>query len=178
MKYIAIFCSANDLDSKYTQPAKEFATLIGQYGYHLVWGGGDKGLMGVIAHGVRAGGGQLIGVSMELVKDQVMKDADESIIEKTLGERKATMLQRADAVAVLVGGIGTLDEITEILELKKHKVHNKPIVILNTAHFYDGLQTQFEKMADEGFLTHKLEDLLYFAETPKEAIEWLKRELE
>ena len=74
------------------------------------------------------------------------------VIARDLAERKALLLEKADAVVIMVGGTGTLDEATEILELKKHGKHTKPVVLLNTAGFYDGLKEQFRRMEDEGFL--------------------------
>ena len=177
MKYIAVFCSANDLEEKYVKPAKEFARLVVKHNFDLIWGGSDKGLMKAIASEVQEGGGKIIGISMELLKEAARKDADEMIIAKDLRERKATMLKRADAIAVLVGGIGTLDEITEILELKKHGLHNKPIVILNTENFYEGLKVQLQKMKDDGFLTKPLPELIYFANTPQKAIDYINDSL-
>lgn len=177
MKYIAVFCSANDLDKKYTDSAKEFAKLLAKNKYHLVWGGSNHGLMKIMASGVQAGGGKIVGVSMEILKQHVRKEADEMIIAKDLGERKATILKRSDGLVMLVGGIGTLDEVTEILELKKHQIHNKPIVILNTDNFYEGLKVQLQKMKDEGFLTRPLEKLVYFANSPQEVIDYLNKKL-
>jgi predicted Rossmann-fold nucleotide-binding protein len=99
------------------------------------------------------------------------------VVAKDLPERKATMFARADAIVMLVGGLGTLDEATEVLELKKHKVHNKPVVILNTENFYEGLKLQLQKMQSDGFITRPLEDFVYFADTPEEAIEYLNEKL-
>jgi uncharacterized protein (TIGR00730 family) len=177
MKNIAVFCSANELEEKYTSPAKQFAQLIATNGYNLVWGGSDKGLMKVIADGVQAGGGKLCGISMELLKASARANADEMIFAKDLGERKKLMLEKSDAIVVLVGGIGTLDEITEILELKKHGVHNKPIVVLNTENFYEGLKVQMQKMKDDGFITKPIEDLIYFADKPEEVIAFIQKKL-
>lgn len=187
MKYVAVFCSAQNIDRKYSDPAEEFARLLAQHKYGLVWGGTDVGLMKTIAAGVREGGGKLIGVSMELLKHLIRDDVDEKIIAKDLSERKAVMLERCDAIVMLVGGIGTLDEITEVLALKKHELHNKPIVVLNTENFYEGLKVQLQKMKDDGFITKKLKDgskppmpldeLLYFADTPQEAIVFIDRSL-
>lgn len=177
MKYITVFCSANELEEKYVAPAKEFAELLAKNKYHLVWGGTDKGLMKVMASGVQMGGGNIVGISTEFLKAHVRKDATEMIIAKDLGERKALFLKRGDAIVVLVGGIGTLDEITDILELKKHKIHNKPIVVLNTENFYEGLKVQLQKMRDDGFLTRPLDELIYFADTPEEVIEYLNQTL-
>lgn len=177
MKYIAVFCSANDLEEKYTEPAKEFARLLVQNKFNLVWGGSDRGLMKVIASTVQESGGKIVGVSMELLQKHIREGADEMIIEKDLTTRKATILKRSDAIALLVGGLGSLDEVTEILELKKHGVHNKPIVVLNTENFYEGLKVQLKKMKDDGFLTKPLDDLIFFADTPEEAIVYIQEKI-
>jgi uncharacterized protein (TIGR00730 family) len=177
-KNIAVFCSAQDLDEKYVVPARELARLIAENGYGLVWGGSNTGLMREIAAGVHAGGGKLYGVSMELLKHLVREDAEEMVIAKNLSERKAKLLEKCDAVVVLVGGIGTLDEFSDVLALKKHELHHKPIVILNTDNFYAGLQEQLQKMKDEGFITKvSLEDLLHFSQTPDEVIDYIDNKL-
>ncbi len=80
-------------------------------------------------------------------------------------------------MVIMVGGTGTLDEATEILELKKHGHTAKPVVLLNTAGFYDGLKTQFRRMEDEGFLPVPLTDLVFFAEEPVEALAYLEESL-
>lgn len=172
-KYIAVFCSAANLEEKYTKPAEEFARLMGQEGYHLVWGGSDKGLMKVIADEVEKAGGDLIGVTIDIFNDVIRQNITEAIVSPTLGERKSTMLLRSDAIVVLVGGIGTLDEITEVMELKKQGKHNKPIVLLNSDHFYDGFEIQLKKMENEGFMHKSLHELLFFAQTPEEAIAYI-----
>jgi uncharacterized protein (TIGR00730 family) len=170
---ICVFCSANDLDDKYTKPAQEFARLIAEHGYNLVWGGSDKGLMNVMASGVQQGGAKIIGVSVEYLRNKAREDADEMIIAKDLGERKATMLSRSDVIVTMVGGIGTIDEITDILEHKKHGHHNKPVIILNTKGFYNGLKQQLQRMEVEGFLVGSLEDYIHFADTPEEVIAYI-----
>ena len=145
---ICVFLSAADLDERYTRPAREFAELIGKGGHTLVWGGSDTGLMKVVADGVRETGGRLVGISVVFLRAWARKDADEMVIAKDLAERKALMLARSDAVVVMAGGLGTLDEATEILELSKHGLHDKPVVLLNTAGFYDGLTLQLQRMED------------------------------
>lgn len=178
MKNIAVFCSAADLDKRYIRDAKKFAMLIVKNGYNLVWGGSDKGLMEIVASTVQKAGGKIIGITTEMVKDQLKKDADEIIITKTLSKRKALFLKRGNAIVLLVGGIGSLDEITEILERKKHDRHKKPVVVLNTANFYRGLKIQMQRMEKEGFLPKKLSELIYFADTPKQAIEYINKALD
>jgi uncharacterized protein (TIGR00730 family) len=171
---ICVFLSAADLDERYTRPAREFAELLGKGGHTLVWGGSDVGLMKVVADGVEKAGGRLLGVSVEFLSDRVRRQADEMIVARDLAERKALLLEKADAIVIMVGGTGTLDEATEILELKKHGHHTKPVVLLNAAGFYDGLKEQFRRMDEEGFLPLPLTDLVFFAEEPVGALAYLE----
>ncbi|MFD8200544.1 LOG family protein [Streptomyces sp. NPDC003470] len=171
---ICVFLSAADLDERYTRPAKEFGTLLGKGGHTLVWGGSDTGLMKVVADGVHEAGGRLLGVSVDFLAAKAREGADEMVIAKDLAERKRLLLERADAVVIMVGGTGTLDEATEILELKKHGHTDKPVVLLNTEGFYDGLKEQFRRMEDEGFLPRPLTELVFFAEEPVGALAYLE----
>jgi uncharacterized protein (TIGR00730 family) len=171
---ICVFLSAADLDARYTEPAREFAELIGKGGHTLVWGGSDVGLMKVMADGVQDNGGRLVGISVEFLAAKARTNADEMVIAADLAERKAQLLARSDAIVVMVGGTGTLDEATEILELKKHGMHAKPVVLLNTAGFYDGLKQQFARMEAEGFLPLPLADLVLFAEDGASALAYIE----
>ncbi|MFE4370616.1 TIGR00730 family Rossman fold protein [Streptomyces sp. NPDC056835] len=171
---ICVFLSAADLPERYTRPAREFAELIGKGGHTLVWGGSDSGLMKVVADGVQEAGGRLVGVSVDFLSEVARPNADEMVIAKDLAERKALLLAKSDAVVIMVGGAGTLDEATEILELKKHALHTKPVVLLNTAGFYDGLKQQFRRMDEDGFLPLPLTDLVFFAEDGVSALAYLE----
>jgi uncharacterized protein (TIGR00730 family) len=172
---VCVFLSAADLDEQYTGPAREFAELIGKGGHTLVWGGSDTGLMKVVADGVRESGGRLIGVSVEFLRGFARDDADEMVITRDLAERKAQLLAKSDAVVVLPGGLGTLDEATDILELRKHGLHDKPVVLLNTAGFYDGLMLQLRRMEDDGFLPVPLTELVHPAADASGASAYLER---
>lgn len=171
---ICVFLSAADLDERYTRPAREFAELLGRGGHTLVWGGSDTGLMKVVADGVEAAGGSLSGVSVDFLAHKARPGLDTMVVTKDLAERKAQLLERADAIVALVGGVGTLDEITEILELKKHGRHTKPVVVLNTEGFYDGLKQQFQRMDTEGFLPLPLTELVVFAEDAVGALAYVE----
>ncbi|MCQ0023566.1 TIGR00730 family Rossman fold protein [Streptomyces somaliensis DSM 40738] len=171
---ICVFLSAADLDDRYTGPAREFAELLAKGGHTLVWGGSDTGLMKVVADAAQQAGGRLVGVSVEFLAHKARSGCDEMVVTGDLAERKAQMLLRSDAVVVMVGGTGTLDEATEILELKKHGLHAKPVVLLNTAGFYDGLRQQFRRMEEEGFLPLPLTELVFFAEDGVSALAYLE----
>jgi uncharacterized protein (TIGR00730 family) len=171
---ICVFLSSADLDARYAQPVREFAELLGRAGHTLVWGGSDTGLMKVVADGVRDGGGSLVGVSVDFLRALAREDVDEMAFAGDLAERKALLLARADAFVVMVGGLGTLDEATDILELRKHRLHDKPVVLLNTNGFYDGMVLQLRRMEDEGFLPMPLADLVFITDSGAEALAYLE----
>ncbi|MFE3878859.1 TIGR00730 family Rossman fold protein [Kitasatospora sp. NPDC059146] len=171
---ICVFCSAYSLDDRYSAPAAEFARLLGEGGHTLVWGGSNAGLMGLLADEAKAAGGRLVGVLVEMLRHKGYDGADELVMTADLAERKRELAARADAVVVLVGGLGTMDEVTEVLELKKHGIFDKPVVLLDTEGFYTGLRTQLERMDAEGFLPRPLAELVGFADTPAEVFALLK----
>lgn len=174
---ICVFCSANDLPEKYTEPAKKLARLIAEHGHTFIWGGSDSGLMREVSSSAQEAGGRIVGVSVEYLKHVAKHGADEMVIAKDLGERKALMLERADAVVMMVGGIGTIDEATDIIEHRKHGHHDKPIVVMNTEGFYEGLQIQLERMDTDGFLPRPLGLLVQFANTPEETLVLIEQAL-
>lgn len=154
----------------YVDAATDLGNRMVQSGYDLVWGGSDMGIMKVIADSVQNAGGKLIGISVEFLHHKARKRADEMIITKDLSERKQMLLDRGGAIVLLVGGVGSLDEIAEIIEQKKQHMHNKPVVIINTNHFYDGLKMQLSRMVEENFINVPLDELVHFVDTPEEAI--------
>jgi uncharacterized protein (TIGR00730 family) len=165
---ICVFLSAADLDDRYTRAAQELGRLIAEGGHTLVWGASDVGLMKVLADAVDARGGRLIGVSVDFLADKAraLQPPNELQVAPDLAERKRAMLDHSDAVVIMVGGSGTLDEATEVLELRKHGMYAGSIVVLNTDGFYDGLQQQFTRMDAEGFLPVPLAQLCSFVDLP------------
>jgi predicted Rossmann-fold nucleotide-binding protein len=102
-------------------------------------------------------------------------DTDEMTFARDLAERKARLLTVSDARAVMPGGVGTLDEATEVLELRKHGLYDKPVVLLNTAGFYDGLIVQLRRMDEQGFLPLPLAELVFIADTAAGALAYLEK---
>lgn len=171
---VCVFLSASDLAEKYTMPAREFAWAIGHAGHTLLWGGSNTGLMKVVADGVQEAGGRIVGISVEFLAHKARANADEMIVTANLAERKALLLSRADAIVVLPGGLGTLDELTEILEQRKHRLHEKSVVLLNANGFYDGLLAQLRHMDAEGFLPLPLAELVRVADDGLEVLQCLE----
>lgn len=171
---VTVFCSAADVGPAYAAAAREFAALIARRGHTLVWGGSNNGTMRVIADAAQEAGGRIVGISVEPLRDRARPNADEMIVTRDWPERRALLLARGDAVAVLPGGLGTLDEATEVLEYKKQNLHAKPVVFLNIDGFYDGMRVQMERMDREGFLPRPVADYLFFAATAEEAVAYIE----
>lgn len=172
-RYLTVFCSAKDVDELYVREAEKFADLMLRYHYHLVWGGSNVGIMNVISERIKMGGGKLIGVTVDFLKNVARADCDKLYVMPTIGERKRILLERGDAIVTLAGGIGTIAEVTEIIDLKKMGRHEKPIVIVNTNHLYDGLLLELDTMEKQKFLPVPLEKLVHFAPTPEFAMAYL-----
>lgn len=167
---ICVFCSANDLDERYNTAARQLGELIASGGHTLIWGGSNVGMMKILADAASSSGGKIVGISMEILRYCAREDADELIVAKDLAERKQIMLQRSDVFVILPGGTGTIDEMFEIIEMKKHRTHDKRTIVLNADNFYDGLKRQLEHMETEGFLTRPLDQIVRFTDTPEEVM--------
>ena len=151
---ICVFCSSSGaLAQSYYDAARQFGAKLANLGHSLVYGGADVGLMGEVAHAVTQGGGYVIGVMPEILKDKRISytAADEMVITSDMRERKAEMVARADAFVALPGGFGTLEELLEVLTLRQLQEHTKPIVLLNTLDFYTPLINVFENFYREYF---------------------------
>jgi uncharacterized protein (TIGR00730 family) len=163
---ICVYCSASiTLDPVFHTIAAQLGRGIAERGDVLVYGGGSTGLMGEIARAVHAGGGKVQGVIPQALveREQAYHTADELIVTQDMRQRKAEMERRADAFVVLPGGIGTLDELFEILSLRQLKLTTKPLVVLNQNGFYDPLYALLTHMRDASFLRTPLDVLLGFA---------------
>ena len=171
---IAVFLSQYDVEGKYAALAADMATRIAKGGHTLIFGGGDEGLMGVIAHAARGAGGQVVGVIREAIKHKAFKDADEMIVVDGTNEMNGGIIQRADHFVVLIGGIGTLNELTAIVRMKKNGESDKGVIIVNTDGFYEGLKQQLSRMGKEGFLRDDVIRSVKFVDTPEDAMRYIE----
>lgn len=174
---IAVYCGS-DFGSNpvYTQAARELGEWIGKQGYSLVYGGGESGLMGAVAKEVAAAGSHVIGVlpgNVDFIMNRPQPYVTELIVAKDMGERKAKMLELADAFIALPGGIGTLDEISEAITLTKIGVFHKKCVLFNRNDFYEPLRTMFEEMERAGFLQSESMDHVLFSDNLQEIQKFL-----
>jgi len=134
----------------FREAAMQLGALIADSGKHLVYGGMDAGLMGLVAADALAHGGEVTGIIPTKIKDseRILKNLTETILVDELSERKALMFQKADAVLALPGGFGTLDESLEVLYWGNLGLHNKPLVLINIEGYWDGLITYLRALPD------------------------------
>lgn len=157
-RLLCVYCSSSsDLSPRYIAAADAIGRAMPGHGWGLVYGGGKIGLMGTVARGVTESGGKVVGVIPEFMKlrELAYLAADELLTVETMAERKTAMIARADAFLALPGGIGTLEEIAEVLTLRYLARFDKPAVFFNQDGFYDDLFRFFNKMASERFRSLK-----------------------
>jgi uncharacterized protein (TIGR00730 family) len=161
---ICVYSSSSDtVDPAYFELATALGAAIGRRGDRLVFGGSNTGLMGVVAQAVKDHGGEVVAVIPEIMRGTpyVFDRADELVTTKDLRARKAEMEMRADAFVALPGGLGTLDELIEILAAKQLHFHQKPIVLVNFKGFYEPLAVFFEHLFRERFASAEHHRHLY-----------------
>jgi uncharacterized protein (TIGR00730 family) len=171
---VCVFCaSSSNLDRRWLGLAAEFGKALGPRGHRLVSGGGRVGMMGAVADAARASGAHTLGVIPQYLVDLEVADtsADELIVTTDMGERKNIMIERSDAFITLPGGLGTLDELFEVWTTATLDLHAKPIILLNTAGFYDGLLGWLDRLADTEFVRRPALDQLTVVDSVEAALD-------
>lgn len=138
-------------------------------GHTLIYGGSGCGYMGVISRSVKEAGGKAVGIIPTFFPKEVIESSvplDELILVEDLSERKSEMARRSDAFIALPGGIGTLDEWSEMLAYNQLGTTDKPVGVLNIDHFYDALELQTDLMIREGFVTPAAAGSIFFDSDP------------
>lgn len=178
MRRLCVFCgSSTGNNPVYAETAREFGRLLVAHGLGLVFGGGHIGLMGVVADAVLAAGGEAIGVIPRslMARELGHGSLTELHVVETMHQRKALMADLSDAFVALPGGYGTLDETFEILTWAQLGIHQKPVVLLNVAGYFDPLLAWIKHAASEGFLKSKHVALLAVASTVGQSLDLLQR---
>lgn len=171
MKNICVFCgSSSGTNGVYATAAKSLGNLIATNGKELVYGGGNVGLMGIIADEVLLKGGRVTGIIPHFLFDWEVghEGLTELIKVDSMHERKQLMSQKADAFIAMPGGFGTLEELGEIVTWVQLSIIQKPVGILNVNGFYDALLSQLDHMVEEGFLKQENRNMLLSSESPEE----------
>lgn len=172
--------SSKTIDAIFTDAGYELGYKIAKKGYGLVFGGGDSGMMGAVARGAHDGGAHVIGVAPSFFNvDGILYPlSDEVIFTETMRQRKQKMEDLSGAFIVSPGGIGTFEEFFEILTLKQLGRTKKPMIILNTAGYYDDMLAMMRHSIKTGFITEETLDLIDIAATPDEALACIENYIE
>jgi uncharacterized protein (TIGR00730 family) len=161
----------------YAETARQFGRLLAERGIGLVYGGGTVGLMGAIADGACAAGGEVIGIIPEALR---ARERDHTLITElhvveTMHERKAMMSNLSDGFVALPGGIGTFEELFEVWTWNQLGYHSKPCGLLNVNGFYDRMSAFIEHVTEEGFLRAEHRAMLMVEEDPEAMLERMAR---
>lgn len=173
MKRIAVFCgSASGASAAYTEGASLLGKTLAAQGIGLVYGGSSAGLMGAVAQSVLQEGGEAIGVIPTVLQEKEIAHTNltELYIVDSMHERKAKMAELADAFIVMPGGAGTMEEFFEVFTWAQIGLHQKPIGLLNIAHYFDPLVSFFDHMTDERFLQEQYRTMLLVEESPEQLL--------
>jgi uncharacterized protein (TIGR00730 family) len=174
---VCVFCGSNvGKDEVYAEAARALARAIVGAGLKLVYGGGNIGLMGVLADAVLAAGGHVTGVTPRslLEREVVHTGLSDLRVVNSMHERKALMAELSDAFIALPGGLGTFEETFEMLTWAQLGFHRKPCGALNVAGFYDKLSAFLDHAVDERFIKPEHRAMLLVEEDPALLIERLK----
>ncbi len=170
---ICIFCASSPgIDSVYFDAAEELGRILAESRIHVVYGGGAVGLMGRLADTVISGGGTVTGIIPRFMMKMNWghPGVTEMIEVETMQERKSLMISDADAVVALPGGVGTLEELMEVITLKQLGQFLAPVVILNTAGFYNHLGDLLDKMIRERFMRTEHNGIWQMVDSPAEVL--------
>ena len=156
MKNISVFCGAHEGNNpRYAEDAKKIGEILAAKGINVVFGGGNVGLMKIVSDAALDNGVDAMGIGLESLHnlELVNPRLKNQIITKTLLDRKDEFMKRSDAFIVLPGGVGSLDELAEIMANNQLGLINKPVGLLNTEGYYDHLLAWMKKAVEEDFIT-------------------------
>ena len=155
---VTIFCgSKSGEDPSFAKEAWVIGSVLAENGIQLVYGGGNKGLMGEVANGCLSKGGRVVGIIPKILLEWEAQHTGltELIVTETMHARKLLLYDKCDIAIALPGGLGTFDELFEMLVWNNLSIHEKKIVLYNFEGFYDPLIEMIQKMEDKGFLYDK-----------------------
>ena len=172
---IAVYCSASfEIDPKFNKVAREFVRAASLHGYGIVTGGTIKGTMGEVSDELRDCGGYHLGVIPRFMEQYVYPELSEVIWTDTMAERKALLRKDTCAVVALPGGVGTLDEVIEVLALVHLKQYFGKIFLLNHEGFYEPLRQLLQHYVDMKMMTEATMNKVVFAEKPQDILNSLE----
>ena len=154
LRSVCVFCgSRSGVSPAYAEAARDVGNLIATHDWRLVYGAGDVGLMGEAARAAQTAGGMTLGVipTHLMGREQGKRDLTTLIITENMHERKKVMFMNSDAIVVMPGGAGSLDEFFEVVTWAQIGLHNKPIFLLNTDGYWQPLMSLMEHIIEHGF---------------------------
>jgi uncharacterized protein (TIGR00730 family) len=163
IRRLCVYCgSSGAVGRQYREAASELGERLATAGIGLVYGGGRVGLMGLLADAALAAGGEVIGIIPSRLRDAELAHhgATELVVVDSMHERKRLMAEKADAFAVLPGGIGTLDEMFETVSWKQLELHDKPILLADIGGYWTPLRALLEDIVTKGFAQPRTRELV------------------
>jgi len=173
---LAVFCGSKSGNNPlFETHATALGYLLAEHNIKIIYGGGNKGIMGTIANAMLSKNGKVIGIIPQLLTDREHShhDITELIVVTDMHSRKKMLYEKCDAAIVLPGGFGTLDELFEMLTWNQLNIHDKKIFILNSDGFYDHLLAHAKKMQEEGFLYDSIEERIKVLSSPIEILSFI-----
>ena len=172
---VCLFCGSSDMaDPVYTEAARAFGQATAQAGWRLVYGGGGVGLMGASARAAHAAGGRVVGIMPAFLRSRErLFDEVETIVVTSMHERKQLMYDQSDAFVVAPGGVGTLEEVVELLSWKRLDLHSKPVIFLNINGFWDTFFALMRHSVETGFTPPSFLEAWVVCDTVESAIAML-----
>lgn len=170
---VCVFCgSRSGEDSRWLEVAREFGAGAARLGFEVVYGGGGIGMMGALADGALAAGGQVVGVipARLMQRELAHRGVQRMEVVTDMAVRKQRMIALSHAFVALPGGLGTLDELFEVLTLRQIAAHSKPIVVVNEAGYWQPLLDACETLAAAGFVARRDLDAMQVAAGVPEAL--------
>jgi len=181
MRHVCVYCGSGfGTDPAFKAAAQAVGTALAEAGLGLVYGGGNVGLMGTVAHAVLSAGGHVTGIIPDFLKarEHMLDDIQETVVVGDMHTRKKLMFDRADAFVALPGGIGTLEELVEQLTWAQLGRHTKPILLLDTNGFWQPLLALLDHMRGTGFIREGLDPTYLVASHPGEVVGMLREALD
>ena len=180
IKSLGVFCgSADGKNPAFIKDATEFGRILARNNIHLVYGAGHVGMMGAIAKGALEAGGHVTGIINTLLQDREdqLFELSELKILPSLHIRKDAMFEASDAFCVLPGGIGTLDEVFEVMTLKQLEEHYKPIIMYNANGFWEPFRKIINTLIDEGYVRPEHARLITYVDKIEDILPTIDKEI-
>lgn len=180
LESVCVFCGSSDAaDPAFLAAAKQLGAVLATSRLKLVYGGGGVGLMGATAKAAHAAGGEVLGIIPEFLmgKERALETV-EHVIVQNMHERKMMMFEKSDGFVILPGGIGTLEEVVELLSWRRLDLHAKPIVFYNPRCFWNSLFDMFQQTVNEGLTPNGFMEAFVAVERIEDVVPALRRSTE